>query len=89
MLNDMQIVEKLDKMPEMFERDCAAGKWCMAAQDYEMALLVSRFVLMDDAERDKLLNRFDRRKVETAYKAAGWYKETEDADRKRNFKEAV
>lgn len=89
MLNNIQILEKLDKLPGKFDADCAAGKWCMAAWDYENALLVSSFVQMDDVARDRLLSRFDQAKVEEAYKAAGWYEEKKDADRERDYKKAV
>lgn len=89
MLNNTQILENLNRLPEQFEQACKDGKWCVAAIAYENALLVSRFVRLDDVARDRLLVRFDPTQVETAYKAAGWYKEEQNADREGNRKKAV
>lgn len=84
-----EILTKLYQLPEKFERDYSAGKWRLAAMDYENALLMSRFIHMDDEPRDRLLNRFNPKKVQDAFKAAGWYEEREDVKRIGDRKEAV
>ena len=56
---------------------------------YEKAVVVSRFIQMDEEARDKLLSRFDDTKVEEVYKKSGWYEEGAHADRSANRKKAV
>lgn len=89
MLNIIEILNKLNELPEEFAKACKEGKWCKAAMDYENAVKFSKFIQMDEEARDKLLDRFDQELVIKAYKAAGWYKEETDAEREADRKKAV
>lgn len=89
MMTIIEILNSLNRLPEEFEKACDEGKWCKAAMDYENAVKISRFIQMDKEARDKLLDRFDKKLVIKAYKAAGWYKEETDAEREADRKKAV
>lgn len=89
MMTIIEILNSLNRLPEEFAKACEEGKWCKAAVDYENAVKISRFIQMDEEARDKLLDRFDKKLVIKAYKAAGWYKEEADAERETNRKKAV
>lgn len=89
MKNIIEILNSLSRLPEEFEKDCREGKWCRAALDYEKAVVVSKFIQMDEEARDKLLDRFEQELVIKAYKAAGWYEEETNVERSADRKEAV
>lgn len=83
MLTLPEILSRLNALPEKFERDFTGGMWCMAAMDYENAVITSRLIRMEDAAREKLLGKFDQEKVERAYKEAGWWRVERERDRKQ------
>lgn len=76
-------------MPKKFEEARNAGRWGEAASVYEKAVVISRFIGMDEEARDKLLNRFDADEVKQVFKDAGRYEEVADADRSADRKQAV
>ncbi len=67
-----EILEKIRTLPEEFTQAYEAGKWCAAAMAYENALLMTRFIRMEEGERAELIGRFDQDKVRYAFVAAGW-----------------
>lgn len=81
-----QILEHLQQLPDSFREHYREQRWSAAAMDYEHALLVSKFIRMDDGERMQLVGKFDQNEVQDAYKRAGWWK---DADGKGNRAETV
>lgn len=90
MLTLNEIQTKIHNLPVKFEKDYEAENWTLAAIDYENALLMSRFIRMDEDAREQLINRFDQNKVEAAFKAAGRYKEgLADVEREANRRQAV
>lgn len=90
MLTLNEILTKIHNLPEKFEQDYAAERWTLAALDYEHALLMSRFVRMDDDAREQLIGRFDQKKVKAAFEAAGRCKEgLADVEREANRRQAV
>lgn len=76
-----EILSELNSLPEEFQKDCEAGKWCKAALQYEKAVVVSSFIEMEEEKRDRLLSRFEQGLVIKAFRAAGWYKEKKDVKR--------
>lgn len=70
-----QICEKLYALPEAFRKHCEEGRWCVACADYEDAVVISRFIQMDDEPRMRLLGQFEETAVQQAFKQAGRWKE--------------
>lgn len=82
-----KILEHLQQLPDSFREHFTQERWSAAAMDYEHALVVSRFIRMDEEARLKLIEQFDTEQVQEAYKKAGRWKE--DADGKGDREEAV
>lgn len=80
-----QILEHLQKLPEEFAEQYAAGEYARAASTHEYAARVSSFIEMDKDARDALMVRFDQVQVEDAYQRVGRWR---DAERERVGKEA-
>jgi hypothetical protein len=81
-----EILEHLSVLPDEFAEHYAAGKYAWAAMDYEHAVLVSKFIRMDEEARNKLLEQFNQDEVEKCFKESGRW---EDADRAADGKTAV
>lgn len=79
-----QILEHLQKLPEEFTEQYAAGEYARAAMTHEYAARVSSFIEMDKDARDALMARFNQEQVEEAYQRVGRWR---DAERKRVGKE--
>ena len=80
-----QILEHLQKLPEEFAEQYAAGEYARAASTHEYAARVSSFIEMDKDARDALMARFNQVQVEDAYQRVGRWR---DAERERVGKEA-
>ncbi len=69
-----QILNNLHKLPEKFCQHCEEEQWCAACADYEYAVIISRFIQMDQEPRTKLLSQFDVDAVQQAFRRAGRWK---------------